>query len=99
MILKTSIQKATDSSLVLNSVTTHLQVCSELRISSLLIQCFEGEENLSPPNMPFWHVDYLGLIIFKKQQMEEKLWKQSRGHYFVKEMNIIREVSICKGVF
>ena len=33
----------------------------------------EGEQNLLPQNMSVWHKDYSGLILFKKQQTEEKL--------------------------
>lgn len=26
----------------------------------------EGEQNIPPPNMPLWHIDYLGLAIFQE---------------------------------
>lgn len=29
---------------------------------------YEREQNMSLQNMPLWHKDVLGLIIFKKQQ-------------------------------
>ena len=35
----------------------------------------KGEQNLPPQNMLLWHKDYFRLIIFKKQQAQEKLSK------------------------
>ena len=46
----------------------------------------EGEQNISPLNMLWWHKDYFRLIIFKKQQTLEKLWKQSRSYPFVRDI-------------
>ena len=33
---------------------------------------YEEEQNMPPPDMPVWHKDYLGLVIFKKQQTQAK---------------------------
>ena len=33
----------------------------------------QGKLNLPPQNMPPWHKDYFELVMFKKQQTEEKL--------------------------
>lgn len=35
----------------------------------------EGEQGMLHQNMPFSHKDNIELIIFKKQQMQEKFWK------------------------
>ena len=51
----------------------------------------EGEQNLPSPNMPLWHKDYFNLVIFKKLQTQEKLWKPRETY------PSIRNVYIYKG--
>lgn len=49
-------------------------------------------------NMILWHIDYLVLVIFKKWQAQEKLLKLSRSYPFIKDIFILKEISILKGV-
>ena len=32
----------------------------------------EGDQNMPSQNMPLWHIDYFELVVFKKQQTQEK---------------------------
>lgn len=49
----------------------------------------EGEQNGPPPNMPLWQRGYFELIIFKKLQTQESVWKQS--YSFVRKICIYKE--------
>ena len=49
------------------------------------------KQNLPSPNMPLWHKDYFKLVIFKKLQTQEKLWKPRETY------PSIRNVYIYKG--
>lgn len=42
----------------------------------------EREQDLPAQNMPFWHKDYYRLIMFKKQQTQEKVvaWAISKSY-------------------
>lgn len=37
------------------------------------------------PNTHIWHKDCLGVIIFKEQQTQDELWKQSRSFPLLRE--------------
>ena len=43
----------------------------------------EGKQNRPPQNMPLWHKDYREMVIFKKDQTEEKLWQLSRSYHSI----------------
>ena len=47
--------------------------------------------------MPLWHKDYFRLIIFKKQQTQEKLWKLNRSNSSVtakrSNQSILKEIN------
>lgn len=42
------------------------------------------------PNMSFWHIDYFRLVIFKKQQTQEKLTAET--------FRLIKEAFYCRSV-
>ena len=47
--------------------------------------------------MPLWHIVHFEMVIFKKQQTQQKLWKL-RSYPFVRDIYIYKEILICKGV-
>lgn len=48
----------------------HGQCCAEHKGD------IEGQQNMPPQNMPLQDVDDFELIIFKKQQTQDKFWKE-----------------------
>ena len=54
-------------------------------------ESLEGKQNILPQNMLLWHMDYFELVIFKKQQRKQNLWKRS-GSYL-----LIRYIYLYKG--
>ena len=40
--------------------------------------------------MLLWHMDYFELIIFKKQQRKQKLWKPSRSYLLVRYIYVYK---------
>ena len=53
---------------------------------------------MRPQNMPPWHKDYLELIISRNFRHRRNSENPSKSYPFVKDIYIIRETSICKGV-
>lgn len=56
-----------------------------------------GEQNLPPQNMSLCSI-ILSWLFSKKEQPWEKLWKSSRGYFFIKTFTFTRKMSIFKGV-
>lgn len=51
----------------------------------------ERQQNMPSQNMPPWHKDSFELIIFKKQQTQEKLWEWSTSYLFVRNIYIYKK--------
>lgn len=50
----------------------------------------QEEQILPSPNVSLWHKDYLKLVIFKKLQTQEKLWKPSKDNPSVRHIHIYK---------
>lgn len=48
-------------------------------INSVFNYAPEGEKISPSHDMPFWHIDYFTLVIFRKQQRHKKLLRKQVG--------------------
>ena len=47
-----------------------------------------GDQNIPPPNIPFWHQDYFELIILRNSGPRRIPIKQTRSYSFIREIYI-----------
>ena len=69
-----------------------LHACDSARYAAV------GDWNWPRQDMSLWHEDYLGLVTFNKLQTGKQLGKVEFTYPLLRDIYIVKEISICKGV-